>query len=90
MWKGAREGDVMDVQTEQMLRPQVLKPDAQHSLLLQLGAIGGPRSVVLNELGQFNPSPVRAPSEPRLSAEFGFAATGFATALGCTFAKKSN
>lgn len=59
---GARDVFARDGQFLRGLRPQVLKPDAQHSLLLQLGAIGGPRSVVLNELGQFNPSLVRAPS----------------------------
>ena len=55
------------------LQPQVLRPDAKHSLLLQLGPIGGPRATVLNELGQFNPSIVRAPS--RLCSRCEFVAT---------------
>ena len=55
------------------LQPQVLRPDAKHSLLLQLGPIGGPRATVLNELGQFNPSIVRAPS--RLCSRCKFVAT---------------
>ena len=43
------------------LRPSVLRPGKQHTLSLPLGVIGGPRGVALRELGQFNPSLVRAP-----------------------------
>ena len=70
---GARDVFARDGQFLRGLQPQVLRPDTKHSLLLQLGAIGGPRSAVLNELGQFNPSIVHAP--PGLCLRCAFVAT---------------